>query len=86
MKDHGPKDYSTKLIREFNLQNILYEYSGMDNLKEDLMKGYKLFQNVIEVLNYAIERGLEANESPVLRLFLETMPMLKDCFKTIGIL
>jgi len=55
-------------------------------VKEDLCKGYQLFQDCVDVLGYAKERGLDSKLSPMLRLFDEAKVLLANCFKELDII
>ena len=50
------------------------------------MKGYKLFENILQVLNYYKERGLEGSKSDTILLFEESFELLKAAFKELDIL
>ena len=70
---------------EFSLEAVLARYPNFTNLKETLQAGYHLFMNLMKILEYGQEKGIDKQSSPVVELWVEARDMLKDCFKKLGL-
>ena len=86
VKKNASKAYYNQISKDLNLKGILGEFDCLDNVKADLRKGYQLFQDCVEVLGYAKERGLDTKSSPMLRLFDDAKVLLTNCFKELEII
>ena len=75
-----------KISNSFNIKKIMAEFSCQENIEQDLLKGYKLFENILQVLNYYKERGIEEKKSDAILLFEESFELLKAAFKELDIL
>jgi hypothetical protein len=82
----GPKsDFTKSLESEFTLQHILSQHPNYRNLKESLEAGFHLFVNLMRLIEYCQDKGIDAKSSPVLELCIESKELLKEAFKRLGI-
>lgn len=79
-------EYKKKLEEELTLTNILEEFSQYKSLQKDLLSGFLIFENTLEILKYGVERGIKADISPMIKLWMSAYELLKECFNLLNIL
>jgi hypothetical protein len=90
VKQVGKSSPKSELLRsleaDFSLSAIQKQYPNYNNLKESLGAGYHLLVNLVKILEYGMERGIEKQSSPVIQLWLDCRDLLKECFSQLGVI
>lgn len=76
---------SKQLDQQLTFQKLEADFPEFTALRDDLMEGFSLFMNLVDILEYGIERGIDKGASPVLTEYLESKELLRECFKKLGL-
>lgn len=78
-------EFLKSVKRDFTLAALEKAYPGYNNMKDALLAGYHLLLNLVKILEYGTERGIDKQSSPVIQLWLDCRDLLKDCFGSLGV-
>lgn len=78
-------DFLKSLESEFSLAAYQKAFPNYLNIKDSLLAGYHLLLNLVKILEYGMERGIDKQSSPVIQLWLDCRDLLKDSFTRLGI-
>jgi len=76
---------ANKALRNITIKSIEEEFSCLEGIKEDLLKGYEILKDVVDVLKYTKDRGVDDKQAPTLMIFDASLGLLKDCLKDMGL-
>lgn len=78
-------DLLKTLKADFSLVALQKAYPQYGNMKDALLAGYHLLLNLVKILEYGTERGIDKQSSPVIQLWLDCRELLKECFGGLGV-
>lgn len=75
------EDYQAELDLWLNKKALEVEFAQFENVGEVLLEGYYFFKTNLDIIKIGVEKGIQAEGSPVIKLCIQAFQLLQECLK-----